>query len=404
MGSLWLKYMAINQDTLVNDQIGPGSFPAPTLEPVAPRVASDVQVAAPAKIINPNPGIVSSTAARNTLDQGGAQLDKITTQPDPYLEFLQKQATGLQNGTDTTNAGEEKNAVATATATGSSLQNKVQNDYAAYKAGLETLGIQSGLAQMAPGLQAGRLLQAANDETSKLQTIQQKEDFAIARAKQARQSKDSITLKSTLAEIAQIKKDKESAIKDVIDKRSKDITIANSLSTYAYKTLKDLSPDKQEAFILQTAKDNGISPASLVAALAKEEDTQKKFDLTTSLQEKSLNKAVTGTTDKPVTTAKLNFLAKNNPLIDADLTNTESEVNAYIQAAKNWTDAVNTDFKDKTNVGPQGFFTYDYGNKLISNLPEGINTVEFVKANRSKFNNHLDQYGLTADQISKINA
>ncbi len=236
-----------------------------------------------------NPGIASSTDATNSLNNDGNQLDKMTNQPDPYMEYLQKKANTLMT-TESQPGLEEKNAAAQ----GGRLQEKTQADYTAYKAGLETLGIKSGLSRYAPELQADRMIQAANNETAKIQEIQDKEDLAIAKAKQARLDKDATALKETLGEIRQLKKDKADELQRQLTRRTQDATVAGNIATYAFKQLQTLPDEQKETFLLQLAKDNQISPATLAAALAEEQDRQTKFNLTTSLQEKALNKADSG--------------------------------------------------------------------------------------------------------------
>lgn len=393
-----------DQSSVLQPNIGPASVPiAPKVNPaIPPAPVPVVEEAAP----RPNPGIVSSTDARTVLDQGGADLDRMNTQADPYLEYLQKQANDLRMGTDTRNEAEEKVDLANATAEAGRLQTKVQDDYARYKAGLETLGIQSGLASIAPDLQAGRLLQAANDETTKISEIQRKEDYAVAKAKQARLDKDAAALKSTLTEIKEIKKEKAQALKDQLDKRGRDITIANSLSTYAYKGLKELPPEQQEAFILQTAKDNDISPAALIAALAKEEDTQKKFELTTALQQKALNKSGTAASSKPLSTAALNYLKKNNPILDIGFGDTQEDVDLAMNAAKEIQTGVKAAFSNPALVR-DGRFTYEYIQNALANLPMGISRVGFLKSvgtdklavNKWK---NAKNYGITEDEWQEL--
>src|ERR1035437_5181870 len=118
--------------------------------------------------VNYNPNIVSSTSAQNSLNQNGAALDKYTGTPDPYEQYLNnKLATQQAAQTADKPSVEEQNDAFD----GSKLQSKATSDYGAYKAGLETLGIQSGLSQNASGLQADKMVNAANSETQKLSDI-----------------------------------------------------------------------------------------------------------------------------------------------------------------------------------------------------------------------------------------
>ena len=209
-----------------------------------------------------NPGIMSSSSANSSLMQDGNKLDQMTNGQDPYMEYLQKKANGLM-GADSQPGADEKNAASTAF----KEQQKTQNDYAAYKAGLETLGIQSGLSQGAPSLQMDRMLNAANSETQKLADIQDKEDFAIAKAKQARLDNDAKTLKDTLSEINQLKKDKAAELENQLTRQSKEFDVAMQHAPAAYATYMSLSGDKQEAYINQYATELGISPKNFVDAL-----------------------------------------------------------------------------------------------------------------------------------------
>lgn len=209
-----------------------------------------------------NPGIVSGTAANNSLTQDGNKLDQMTNGQDPYMEYLQKKAQGLMT-TESQPGTDEKNAAATAF----KEQQKTTNDYAAYKAGLETLGIQSGLSQVAPSLQMDRMLNAANAETQKLADIQDKEDFAIAKAKQARLDNDAKTLKDTLSEIQQLKKDKAQELENQLNRQSKEFDVAMQHAPAAYATYMSLPADKQEAYINQYATELGVSPKNFVDAL-----------------------------------------------------------------------------------------------------------------------------------------
>lgn len=265
--------------------------------------------------VNPNPGIVSSTQARTALTQGGNTLDTITNTPDPYLEYLQKKALDLQNNPSQPGI-DEKNAEFEAGRQKTALEDKYQN----YKAGLETLGIQSGLSRYAPGLEADKLINADKANADAIQTIQDKEDLAIAKAKQARIDGDAKTLKDTLDEIRQIKKDKSDELQSQLNKRTQDITVANSLSTQAYQDLQSLPEDQKEDYIKALAAQNNIDPGTLMASLAKEKDTQEKFNLTTALQQAQLAREGTGGTSDYSKTQLIKLRAAGiDPSEDPDL-------------------------------------------------------------------------------------
>ncbi len=281
------KYnMSYNNTGLVGQDGLPFNMPPVDNTPVDLSGFNNVGPQTSGTIVSPkkvNPGIVSSTGARRDLSTYGSKLDTVTNTPDPYLEYLQSQYSNLQNNPSQPGT-EEQNAAHT----GAKLQQKTVDDYNKYTAGLQALGIQSGLSQYAPGLQADALINAANQETGKLSEIQDKEDYAIAKAKQARLDKDSKALKDAYDEIRQYKRDKADELQRQLNKRTQDITVAKSLATQLYKDLQTLPNEQRSNHILEMAQANDLNPATLVAALADEQDSQYKFKLTTDLQRKSL--------------------------------------------------------------------------------------------------------------------
>jgi len=213
-----------------------------------------------------NPGIVSSTNARNDLALGGNKLDELNSQQDPYMEYLQKKAQDLI--ANPTGPGTEEKNIANESA---KLKTKTEKDFNAYKAGLETLGIQSGLSQYAPGLQADKMINAENAETEKLSIIQDKENLAMAKAKEARLNKDSVALKETLSEIKSLRAEKRQAIQDQLSKRTQDITVANGIASYINQNLSKIkNPKDKEEYINRIAMENDIDIFALHAALIKD--------------------------------------------------------------------------------------------------------------------------------------
>ncbi len=245
--------------------------------------------------LNPNPGIVSSNPVRNDLINGGNQLDTLTNQPDPYLEYLQKKANTLTNQSDQPGT-EEKNAARA----GGRLAEKTISDSEAYKAGLETLGIQTGLSQFAPGLQADKMINAANSETQKLSDIQDKENLMIAKAKQARLDKDSKTLKDTLTEIKQIKKDKATELENQLTRTSKEFSIGAQHAAALYDTYKTMDPKHQEAFILQASKELGIqNPRNLIDAMVAYHNKQTSKGKSTKIDLNDVTSQLNASIKKP---------------------------------------------------------------------------------------------------------
>lgn len=352
----------------------------------------------------PNPGIVSSTAANNALTAGGNALDTMTNQPDPYEQYLTNKANSLMTTPDTPGT-DEKNAASA----GAKLQTKAETDFAAYKAGLETLGIQSGLSKYAPGLQADRMINAANNETQKLSDIQDKEQLTIAKAKQARIDKNATVLKDTLSELRQIKQDKATELQHQLSKRTQDITVAKAAAPHLLTALKGLDPAAHEAMILQTAKDNNVNPSTLVDALTQEAYTQQHDANTLAIQQKTLDK-VSGGSDAILTPSVLATLTKSNPILNLPYGTTKQEALGATAAADAFTKAVSTDFgsNDTSIVGKQGYLTYDYVKKLTGALPATIDKVNFLTKLYNdnmltpKLDKHAADYGISKAEATKI--
>lgn len=271
-----------------------------------------------------NPGIVSSTQARTDLATGGNTLDTLTTQPDPYLEYLQKKAQNLVTNPSVPGADEKS-----AQANSSVLQNKAEENYKAYKAGLETLGIQTGLSEHAPGLQADKMLNAANSETDKIAAIQDKENLAIAKAKEARQNKDSVALKDTLAEIKSIRSDKRQALQDSLNRPIQEGRIAAGIASSVNEQLKSIPANQKEAFLQHIADTHQITdPTILHAALIKDQNTTTKEALSNARQLQLLNAVKAskgGFTFTPTTKIALIGKGMNN----ADVKGVEADINKY---------------------------------------------------------------------------
>lgn len=236
-----------------------------------------------------NPGTLSSSNARKEFDYNNNRLNSYQTESDPYMDYLMNRYNMSQQPSDV--SIEEKNAGAR------SGRDKLaaEKTYGNYRAGLESIGLQSGLSRYAPGLQADRLANADISELNKLSEIQDREDLAMAKAKQARMDKDAKSLNDAIKEINNYRQEKA---KMLISQRSSDAAMAKNLATYTFKELEQIPDEQRDAFIQYVADQNGISPQALSAALASEEDSQKKFNLSLALQQKALNKSSSGSSDK----------------------------------------------------------------------------------------------------------
>lgn len=161
---------------------------------------------APVVVPKPNvgKGIVSTTDYRSQIDSTMGAIDEITT--DPYMQFFDQ----LRNQ----NIQAEETGIKQARADAAKEEKSVIDTQARYRAGLETLGIKSGLSQYAPSLQLDRMLQAENIQKAKLSEIDSEEKIAIAKAKAARAENDLDVMKEQLDYVQQLRKAKADAISE----------------------------------------------------------------------------------------------------------------------------------------------------------------------------------------------
>lgn len=150
----------------------------------------------------PNPGIVSSNDYRTEIAGLSSQTDDFKN--DPYMALFQQlkdsgaamaKAQRLQTTADT--ARQERAA---------------SDQEERYKAGLETLGIRSGLSQYAPSLQIDRMIQAENLAKSKIGEIDAAEKVALAKIDAAKQANDLDVMKEQLDYVQQLRKSKADAL------------------------------------------------------------------------------------------------------------------------------------------------------------------------------------------------
>lgn len=339
--------------------VGPAAGPTVT----TPGSNSTVTTTSPS---NTNAGIVSSTDARNTYTTESNNLDKITNTVDPYYEYLLKQQQAAMQPSEP--GVDEKNASVEAGRQKTALEDK----YEKYKAGLQVLGIENGIPE---NLLADQMINADKDNAGAIQDIQSKEDLAIAKAKQARIDTNSKALKDANDEIRQYKKDKADELQSQLDKRTQDITVANSLASYALSDIAGLPQELQQDHLHQIAQANNIDVNTLIAAMTNEKQNRYKF---------SIEHAGSASGGKPLSTAALNFINKQNPLLKLPYGTTQEEADMYIQNATNVQGGLIQAEGNKDLLGPQGYFTYDYINNALDNLPAGVDRMAFLNAVKDK--------------------
>ena len=145
------------------------------------------------------PGIVSSSGVRNLFNQNVGNLSTLETN-DPYTQLVQNTLarSGVTQGID----------IANATAAGANKQIAAEQTGHAYTEGVLKANAESGLDRSAPQFAGGLVSQANNSEAIKLSNLQDEENLAIARAKDARDNRDSAALDKELTYIQGVRKEK----------------------------------------------------------------------------------------------------------------------------------------------------------------------------------------------------
>lgn len=228
---------------------------------------------------NPNPQGTSGsgTGSDNNTGTGTTGVD---TNGIPLNDPIMTGLTQLQTNSDAAT----KSLIASTIASYQTQRNALTSQYENYKRGLQQLGVETGAAQSTPDLLAGHILQAGNDELTKINDLQAKESKALMDAQNAKSTNDFKTLEAKMNYVKQIKTEKANAIKnmyDTINSTNKALAQGAHYELYsAFQTLTD--PKDKNTFIETVAKNYKVSPMAVVTALQDEQDKRSTADLKTA--------------------------------------------------------------------------------------------------------------------------
>ncbi len=316
---------------------------------------------------------------------------------DPYTRMLDRMSASSDAAT--------KALISTIQAQRAQHGATLDNQYENYKRGLALLGIQHNAAQATPDLLMGHIQQAETEHQQKLGQLDVEMNKAIMDANTAKDKNDLATLRDKMDYIDKLKKEKQDYLKNIADQMTASNTIADNVVAGVYDNLQKLSPADKESYLVAVSQKYGISLGSLTAALTKQKQAAEDRALSIANTKSIMaNRGGAGGSEKILTPAVIKSLTSQNPLLDLPYGTTQAEALAAQQAATDWQKAVETDYTDPENLGPQGYLTYDYGKKLFSNFPSGVSKTQFVINNRDLFNHdkHLKEYGLTDAEIKII--
>jgi hypothetical protein len=209
-------------------------------------------------------GTGSTTTSVNptntTINTDGSTTQTATD--DPYI-------TSLNNLSASSNAS-TKNLINSIVNTKNTQSAATDKQYAAYKQGLQLLGIQHNEAQSTPDLLASNINQAEDQHQQKLQTIDANYSKALTDAQTAQDNNDFKTLNQQMAYIKQLNLEKTNELKAYQTTLLNQPKVATSVAQSVYSTMQTLDRLDQESFIQQVAAKYNLPLGSLVQALTDE--------------------------------------------------------------------------------------------------------------------------------------
>jgi len=151
-----------------------------------------------------NPGIVSTQGYRDQLNLTQNNLNEFAN--DPYMQMFTRLREQNKQAEETARLNAEAQA----------NREKVQEEqrFRAQQAGTGSANIAGGLSRYAPELATSQMNQVRQINLSKVEAIQNEEDLAIARAKDARAANDLDVMQEELAYVQELRKEKARAIEE----------------------------------------------------------------------------------------------------------------------------------------------------------------------------------------------
>lgn len=250
--------------------VSPPPMPTPPPTDTTQSERSIITTSTPART-EYNTNLMSLNNALSMYGLGGTgqpeeekKID-ISTYSDPFTKYLDKM-------------GERSNAstralISTIQANRANREGEITQTYDNYKRGLQLLGIQHNAAQTTPALLQGQIVQAENEQRSKVMALDAEEAKALMDAENAKTENDFRLLKEKMDYVDKIKKEKANALKDLYDTMTTQRGIAEEQAHDIYDTLQKLGANDKEAFLNAVATKYKIPVGKLVQAL---NDEKKK--------------------------------------------------------------------------------------------------------------------------------
>lgn len=203
---------------------------------------------------------LSQDTAATTAAKISAEGDKSNT--DTYSDSYTQ---GLQGISDRSNAS-TKSMIANLQAQHTNAVNDIDQNYDKYTRGMELLGIENGSAQFTPEVLKGQLLEAKNQQLSKVTALDQKLNTAVMAAEAARDNKEFEVMKQQMDYVSQLKKDKAAAVKDLASADDQSMQKAKFFGDTIYNSIAGLKGDQKTAALTQLSTQLGIPVAYLLGA------------------------------------------------------------------------------------------------------------------------------------------
>ncbi len=228
-------------------------------------------------------GNTTANTADGTGDNANADLSNYS---DSYTQMLDKISATSDKAT--------QNLIATIKAKKANQLTSVNDNYDRLESGLMSLGLSTGEINYSPEMVYGKITQAENQRTQKLQQLDQEEATAQLEAQQAAEKNDFELLKERKDYIKEIKNQKLELLKQNYETLSYENKIGEEQATQVYDELQKMPEDKKLPFLQTLADKFNIPLVALTSQVSELGRKRNKSSGSTASTTKTKNTAISG--------------------------------------------------------------------------------------------------------------
>jgi hypothetical protein len=220
--------------------------------------------------------ITTSTKARNETEQKSNALDGILSgmgnqQQQPQNgdgTVVSDPMTQLLDNMDRTSNDSSRALIASIRTARQNNANSINQQYDAYKRGLQLLGIQTNMTEATPDILLSHINSAENDHRAKIQNLDAETAKAVMEAENARNDKNLSLFKERMSYVDKLKKEKQDVLKNLYEQITATKGISDTVAGWMYDKMQGLSTQEQEKLIQETAKKYGVPVNSIIGAIS----------------------------------------------------------------------------------------------------------------------------------------